>query len=528
VIKLLPHNSVDLIIIDPPYEMTKDKWDKRWSEDEWVPLLIHIWQVLKKGGRLLVFGKKRFFREVCTFIDDDSFLSYDELIWQHDGMDNWNTNQQEMSNSERIGVWYRTVDRDCMNLPKRGDHSDVLHFKKEGVRGRPREDGSMKPIDLMRYLVQRYGGSGAVVLDFCMKTGICGRGALLEGRRFIGVEADAANYAQCLKVWHGFLCENPTLSPPADVSAGSSSAAATVGADTPMPDAPPAVSNAASGDHAVTVASSSAVPATGGDGRGSVAPGNALLRQLATERESRSSTAQQPPPSTLEAAVSEQVAVTDPAANSQLTPQCLLCHGDCIGPSYPMKGDGQPCWRGETDNDRHWYCQACLIDRLHRDGPTCIGCGVPPKPFAQIYTLGLGATLVSDDLHGPKCVVCGAKYSRETDKLIVCGCDYCKAHPEHAKAVHLSHTDDDGWNRKWRKVPTGEMYYVNAETGESHAPVRIQMLEPFAPSYRDSHFCASAHVRTICKRVIDYSNTIQLKMPQREAMPLRRRVRRIC
>jgi DNA methylase len=50
---------------------------------------------------------------------------------------------------------------------------------------------TVKPTDLMRYLVRLVTPPGGLVLDPFMGSGSTGRGALLEGFRFIGIEQDA-------------------------------------------------------------------------------------------------------------------------------------------------------------------------------------------------------------------------------------------------------------------------------------------------------------------------------------------------
>lgn len=47
---------------------------------------------------------------------------------------------------------------------------------------------TVKPTDLMRYLVRLVTPVGGVVLDPFMGSGSTGRGALLEGCRFVGID----------------------------------------------------------------------------------------------------------------------------------------------------------------------------------------------------------------------------------------------------------------------------------------------------------------------------------------------------
>ena len=52
----------------------------------------------------------------------------------------------------------------------------------------------------MRELIRRYTPLGGLVMDICMNTGVCGAAALLEGRRFIGMELRAKQY-DASKLW---------------------------------------------------------------------------------------------------------------------------------------------------------------------------------------------------------------------------------------------------------------------------------------------------------------------------------------
>ena len=100
--------------------------------------------------------------------------------------------------------------------------------------------------------------------------------------------------------------------------------------------------------------------------------------------------------------------------------------------------------------------------------PVCVACD---WPFDQVYTVGLGPSPVPDELQGERCVVCNGAHAYATNELIVCGCATCAdADPIFRKAVHLGCTGCDGYGKVWRKVPTGEMFFENASTGESHVP----------------------------------------------------------
>ena len=187
----LPDDSVRLIVIDPPYNMLaprksnryRTQWkDKKWKLAEWQRLLPHLWRILQRGGRILVFGKKRFFLHVCNVIDNEKVLGFDDLTWVHGSKDNRYAQHQELSGSERIGVFYRKAESDEMKLAYRTAHSDVLYFPKD------KSFKSMKPPALKQYLIERYSHEGDTVMDICMHTNVSGYAAVHVGRRFIGIE----------------------------------------------------------------------------------------------------------------------------------------------------------------------------------------------------------------------------------------------------------------------------------------------------------------------------------------------------
>ena len=77
---LMPDNSVDAIVTDPPYGLSF--MGKKWDYD--VPG-VELWQqclrVLKPGGHLLCFGGSRTYHRVVLNIEDAGFEIRDQLMW---------------------------------------------------------------------------------------------------------------------------------------------------------------------------------------------------------------------------------------------------------------------------------------------------------------------------------------------------------------------------------------------------------------------------------------------------------------
>ena len=65
-------------------------------------------------------------------------------------------------------------------------------FQAEGTdRSSPNNHPTVKPTDLMRYLCRLVTPAGGLILDPFMGSGSTGRGAVLEGFRFVGIEREA-------------------------------------------------------------------------------------------------------------------------------------------------------------------------------------------------------------------------------------------------------------------------------------------------------------------------------------------------
>ena len=55
-LKNIPNNSVDLVVIDPPYNIKKDSWDDILNYEEWLKeILIELQRVLKDNGSFYMF-----------------------------------------------------------------------------------------------------------------------------------------------------------------------------------------------------------------------------------------------------------------------------------------------------------------------------------------------------------------------------------------------------------------------------------------------------------------------------------------
>lgn len=80
--KLIPDNSIDSIVTDPPYEL--GFMDKQWDSTG-IAYNIDVWKeclrVLKPGGHLLSFGGSRTYHRMACAIEDAGFEIRDQIMW---------------------------------------------------------------------------------------------------------------------------------------------------------------------------------------------------------------------------------------------------------------------------------------------------------------------------------------------------------------------------------------------------------------------------------------------------------------
>lgn len=81
-LEMLPDNSVDSIITDPPYELgfMGKSWDSTGIAYD-VKVWLQCLRVLKPGGHLLAFGGSRTYHRLACAIEDAGFQIRDQIMW---------------------------------------------------------------------------------------------------------------------------------------------------------------------------------------------------------------------------------------------------------------------------------------------------------------------------------------------------------------------------------------------------------------------------------------------------------------
>jgi len=224
VMKLIDDETIDLIICDLPYGVTKNKWDSvidlkmLWDEYD---------RIIKTNGAMVLFGQDKF--SARLMLSNEKVHRYN-LIWQKTTpTGHLNANRMPLRSHEDILVFYKKLPtynpqkttgherkvstahhkRGSKRTTNYGEHGlttydsterypkSVLKFAtdKQKVALHP----TQKPLALMEYLIATYSNEGEIVLDNCAGSGTTGLAAKNLNRNYIMIENDETYYKTCIE-----------------------------------------------------------------------------------------------------------------------------------------------------------------------------------------------------------------------------------------------------------------------------------------------------------------------------------------
>lgn len=215
--KEIPDKSIDCIICDLPYNMTKLSWDILIPFDK-------LWEqynrIIKPTGNIVLFSSGMF---TYKLIESNIKNFRYKLIWKKNvptGMGS--AKYRPMKYYEEICVFGSAkatynpimkervgVGKGCYNYEHYCGDSNHLQFNKQKKRYDPdwvqpsdvlefnvvpNRNGKLhptqKPVELVEYLIKTYSNEVDIVLDNCMGSGTTAIAAINTNRNFIGFELD--------------------------------------------------------------------------------------------------------------------------------------------------------------------------------------------------------------------------------------------------------------------------------------------------------------------------------------------------
>lgn len=231
-LKKIPNQSVDLVLTDPHYATTKNKWDQPLN---WEAIWLELRRICKPNAPIVLFSQMPF----SAFLVNSNLNGYKHFwIWDKKQPGNFPVAkympmtvtediqvfcaEEEINVTEQIFTFSTDGKKVCYypqmvkgklrfkgskNAKTNGQgfgginqvyYKSDLYYPKNILSFKPvaRKKSihpSQKPVELLEYLIQTYSLEGQTVLDFTMGVGSTGVAAINTNRNFIGIEKDS-NY----------------------------------------------------------------------------------------------------------------------------------------------------------------------------------------------------------------------------------------------------------------------------------------------------------------------------------------------
>jgi site-specific DNA-methyltransferase (adenine-specific) len=229
--KLIPDDSIDLVLCDLPYGTTKCKWDTIINLEE---LWKHYKRIVKKpSGVILLFGQQPFTSMLIS--SNYEWFKYN-IIWKKNKTTQFLlANYRPMKCTEDICVFskggaaaaskkkgnmtYNPQGLIPVNITKKNSKERIgkmlnqshhlgpnnkltsneeytqtfTNYPNELIEFNIESDTiheTQKPVKLIEHLIKTYSNEGEVVLDNTMGSGTTGIGCINTNRKFIGIEME--------------------------------------------------------------------------------------------------------------------------------------------------------------------------------------------------------------------------------------------------------------------------------------------------------------------------------------------------
>lgn len=215
-IKKIKSNSIDLIITDPPYLISKktnfkesDKADKKikkkynismdfgdWDkiEIDWDFLLSEYYRVLKSSGYLIIFYDPWKCNELKLFSEKNKFKQPRIGMWVKNNPVPINSKINYLSNA--IEYFFTFVKKSKPTFNSKYDNGiynySICHGKERF------KHPTQKPLKLIKELIKKHSNENDLVLDTFAGTGTTAQACLELNRKYIVIEKDK-KYIEIIK-----------------------------------------------------------------------------------------------------------------------------------------------------------------------------------------------------------------------------------------------------------------------------------------------------------------------------------------
>ena len=199
-IKRLNDESIDSVITDPPYNISREnnfktigrtgvdfgEWDKGFDQLAWIE---ESYRVIRKGGSLFLFNDWKNVGEIAKYAETVGFDIKDMVRWRKSNPMPRNRDRRYITDFE-VAIWLvkpkgKWVFNRLTDTYDRCEYDYPITPNSEKV-GHP----TQKPLDLMEEIIKRHTDKGEVILDPFIGSGTTAVAAINTGRNFIGIEQE--------------------------------------------------------------------------------------------------------------------------------------------------------------------------------------------------------------------------------------------------------------------------------------------------------------------------------------------------
>lgn len=203
-IKTLESNSIDLVLIDPPYEVSRetnfaagektgrdvDRFRMSMEFGDWDNNFIGLdivikecYRVLRKGGTLICFYDLWKITKLKEYFDNAKFKQLRFIEWQKTNPVPINSKVNYLTNSREIAVVGIKGSKPTFN-----SEYDAGIYKYPICHSKGRFHPTQKPLGLIEELIEKHSNIGDTVLDCFSGSGTTAVACINKDRHFCGCE----------------------------------------------------------------------------------------------------------------------------------------------------------------------------------------------------------------------------------------------------------------------------------------------------------------------------------------------------
>ena len=217
--KSIPDGSVDLILTDPPYQTTQNKWD---SIIPFEPMWEQLKRIVKPSGACVLFSAQPFttnliysnmkcfkysmvwkkskcgspltakYKPLTKHEDINVFSLHKKTLKYYPQMSEGKPYKRKFTENKVNNMGFGIKGVETNNKGTR--HPTTILDYPQQWRRQDQVHPTQKPVELMEFLIKSFSMENETVLDFTMGSCSTGVACLNTNRKFLGIEMDANYY----------------------------------------------------------------------------------------------------------------------------------------------------------------------------------------------------------------------------------------------------------------------------------------------------------------------------------------------